>query len=84
MREVLRRRFAEDVRVNDPDGVFVGHAGLEQFSAGFRARFPLGRFTLTGSPQTAGNGFRAFRTFGPAGHPSNARMRPACMGSLRR
>ncbi len=68
-RDVLGRRFAEDVHFNDPDGVFRGHAGLEEFSAGFRARFPRGRFTLAGPPQAAGNGFRAFWTFGPPETP---------------
>ena len=69
-RRVLDRRFAEDVRFYDPEGSFIGHAGLEEFSAGFRARFPGARFALAGPPQTAGPGFRAFWTFGPQESPA--------------
>ena len=66
---VLARRFADDVHFYDPDGAFVGHAGLEEFGASLRARFPDARFTLAAPPQTAGNGFRAFWRFGPPERP---------------
>ena len=66
---ILERRFAGDVRFYDPDGEFAGHAGLEKFSAALRARFPAAHFALAAPPQTAGNGFRAFWSFGPPEHP---------------
>jgi hypothetical protein len=53
------------VRFHDPDGEFVGHAGLEKFSASLRERFPNARFSLVAAPETAGDAFRAFWHFGP-------------------
>jgi hypothetical protein len=68
-RAVMSRRFTEDVRFHDEDGVFVGHDGLERFSAGFRAHFANARFTLASPPQVVGDGFRAFWNAGPAEAP---------------
>jgi SnoaL-like domain len=68
-RKVLDRRFVDGVQFHDPDGTFVGQAGLEEFSASLRARFPDVRFTLASPPQAAGNGFRAFWRFGPPEKP---------------
>ena len=62
---VLRSRFTEDVRFHDADGEFVGHAGLEKFSASLRERFPDAEFSLIGAPEIVGDGFRAFWRFGP-------------------
>jgi|GraSoiStandDraft_11_1057310.scaffolds.fasta_scaffold465938_2 hypothetical protein len=66
---ILDKRFAEDVHFYDPDGEFVGHAGLEEFGASLRARFPAAHFALAAPPQTAGNGFRAFWRLGSADRP---------------
>jgi hypothetical protein len=62
---VLSARFTENVRFYDKDGQFVGHAGLEEFSASLRKRFPDAGFSLTSPPDTVGDGFRAFWRFGP-------------------
>jgi hypothetical protein len=62
---VLRARFTESVHFHDADGEFIGHAGLETFSASLRKRFPGAAFSLITSPDTVGNGFRAFWRFGP-------------------
>ena len=66
---VLRKRFAEDVGFHDADGDFAGHAGLEQFSASLRERFPTARFELASAPQTVGNAFLAAWRFGPPHKP---------------
>jgi hypothetical protein len=66
---IVRKRFAEDVRFHDSDGEFHGHAGLEQFSASLRGRFPTARFALASPPQTVGNAFLAGWRFGPPEEP---------------
>lgn len=62
---VLRALFTEDVRFHDAEGEFVGHAGLETFSASLRERFPAAEFSLITAPDTVGDAFRAFWRFGP-------------------
>jgi hypothetical protein len=71
---VLNARFTEDVRFHDPDGEFVGHAGLEKFSASLRERFPDARFSLIAAPDTAGDGFRALCA---SDRPTTRRSSPA-------
>jgi hypothetical protein len=66
---VVRARFTEDVRFHDPDGEFVGYAGLETFSASLRERFPNATFSLVTTPEIVGDGFRAFWRFGPPENP---------------
>jgi hypothetical protein len=66
---ILQGRFTEDVHFHDADGEFVGHAGLEEFSASLRDRFPGARFSLISAPEAVGDGFRAFWRFGPPENP---------------
>ena len=66
---IVHKRFAEDIRFHDADGDFDGHAGLEQFSASLRGRFPTARFELASPPQTVGNAFLAAWRFGPPDRP---------------
>jgi hypothetical protein len=66
---IVRRRFAEDIRFHDADGEFAGHAGLEEFSASLRARFPGAHFELAAPPQAVGDAFLARWYFGPPDNP---------------
>lgn len=68
-RAVIQAHFDEGVHFHDPDGEFVGHAGLEAFSDSLQSRFPGARFTLADTPRTVGNAIRAFWHFGPPGNP---------------
>jgi hypothetical protein len=65
--DVLQRYFHEDVRFHDPDGEFIGPAGLEEFSQSLRNRFPQARFTLTDTPWRVGDALRFTWSFGPVG-----------------
>lgn len=68
-RAVIQSHFDEDVRFQDRDGQFVGHAGLEAFSDSLQSRFPTACFALAESPQTLGNAIRAYWHFGPPENP---------------
>lgn len=68
-RAVIRAHFDEGVHFHDPDGEFIGYAGLEAFSDSLQNRFPGARFTLAETPRTVGNAIRAFWHFGPPDNP---------------
>jgi hypothetical protein len=66
---IVRKRFSEDIRFHDADAEFTGHAGLEEFSASLRARFPGALFELAAPPQAVGDAFLARWYFGPPDNP---------------
>lgn len=72
-RAVIQAHFDEGVYFHDPDGEFVGHAGLEAFSDSLQQRFPGARFTLADTPRTVGNAICAFWHFGPPENPQAVR-----------
>lgn len=65
-RASFERHFHPDIRFVDHDGTFAGLAALETFSDSLQARFPTGRFAMTGPAEQLGDAVRAYWTLGKA------------------